>query len=74
MSVGVVNAAPVFNSVPPDDASYHFRFPALATAFNVTVPFPQRDAGVVEVTEGVVLMDAVTAVRADVQPVFVAST
>ena len=38
---------PVPKRLPPVDASYQFMVPALAVAPRLTVPVPQRDAGVV---------------------------
>ena len=52
---------------PPVDAAYQFKVPALAVAERLTLPASQRVAGVTEVTEGVVLTVAVTAVLAEVQ-------
>jgi hypothetical protein len=71
---GVVKLVPVPNEEPPVDAAYQFNVPALAVAPSVTVPVPQREAGVVAVMVGVVLTVATTAVLAEVQPEFVAST
>ena len=51
-----------------------FAVPALEVAPSVTVPASQREAGVVELTEGVVLTVAVTAVLAEVQLFKPAST
>ena len=72
--LGVVNDVPVPKLAPPDEAAYQFKVPALAVAPSTNVPASHRLAGVVEVTEGVVLTVATTAVLADVQPAFVAST
>ena len=71
---GVVNEVPVPNKVPPVEASYQFKVPALAVALNTTVPASQRDAGVVLLTVGVIFIVASTAVREEVQPEAVAST
>ena len=49
---GVVNEVPVPSDVPPVAALYQFNVPALAVAPNVTVPVPQRLAGVVAVMVG----------------------
>lgn len=71
MVVEVIDGAyeePVFNTVPPDDVSNHCNDPLLAVAPSVTIPSPQRAAGLLLVTEGVLLTVAVTLVRADVQP------
>ena len=72
--LGVVNVPPIPNEVPPVDAAYQLNVPTLAAAPNVTVPGPQRAAGVVEETVGIVLMVAITAVLAEVQPALVTST
>ena len=73
--LGVVNVVALSNALPPVAAAYHLIVPALAVAPKVTVPVPQRDAGVVVATVGTVLTVAITAVRvAVVQPLLVAST
>ncbi len=73
--LGVVNEVPVASDVPPVAAAYQFKVPALAVAPMVTVPVPQRLAGVVAVTVGIAFTVAMTAVLvAVVQPVLVAST
>ena len=73
--LGVVNEVPVPSDVPPVAAAYQFKVPALAVAPKVTVPVPQRLAGVVAVTVGMAFTVAITAVLvAVVQPVLVAST
>jgi hypothetical protein len=73
--LGVVNEVPVASNVPPVAAAYQFKVPALAVAPKVTVPVPQRLAGVVAVTVGIAFTVAMTAVLvAVVQPVLVAST
>ena len=72
--LGVVNGLPLPKNVPPELASYQFNVPALPVAPSTTVPASQRLPGVVEVTEGVVLIVATTAVLAEVQPLLVAST
>ena len=72
--LGVVNEVPVPKLAPPDEVAYQFKDPALAVAPSTTVPTSHRLPGVVEVTEGVIFMVATTAVLAEVQPVFVAST
>ena len=74
---GVVKLVPVPRLDPPEEAAYQFKVaePFEATAPRVTVPVPQRLAGVVPeiVAEG--LMVAVTAVlERDVQPALVAAT
>lgn len=71
---GVVNDVPVPNEAPPEDEAYQFNVPALAVAPRINVPLPQREAGVVPVIVGIALTVAATAVRADVQPLLVAST
>ncbi len=71
---GVVNEVPLPNKVPPVEASYQFKVPALAVALNTTAPASQRAAGVVLLTVGVIFMVASTAVRDEVQPEAVAST
>lgn len=71
---GVAKLIPVPNVEPPLAAAYQFKVPALAVAPRVSVPVPQRVAGVVAVIVGVVLMVAITAVRAEVQELSVAST
>ena len=70
----MVNEVPVPRLEPPEDAAYQLRVPALAVAPRVTVPASQTEPGVVELTLGVVFTVAVTAVLADVHPLFVAST
>ena len=73
--LGVVNEVPVANEVPPVATSYQFIVPAEATAPSITEPVSQRDAGVVEVIEGEMVMLAVTDVLAAVvQPAATAST
>jgi len=72
---GVVNDVPVPSDTPPVDAAYQLIVPADALAPRVTVPVPQRDAGVVPIIVGIVLTVAVTEVlEAVVHPLFVAST
>lgn len=60
---GVVNEVPLPSDTPPDAAAYQLIVPALAVAPNVTVPFPQRAAGVVPVMVGISVTVAATAVR-----------
>jgi hypothetical protein len=72
--LGVVKDKPVPNAAPPVDAAYQFNVPALPVALKVIVPVPQRVPGVVPVMVGTALIVATTAVRAEVQPVLVAST
>ena len=72
---GVVKVVPVPRDVPPVEAAYQFTVPADGVAPKVTVPVPQREAGVVPVMVGVVVTVAATAVLAAVvQPFAVAST
>ena len=72
---GVVKDVPVPNDVPPVEAAYQFSVPADAVAPSVTVPVPQREAGVVPEMVGAVVTVAATAVlEAVVQPLDVAST
>ena len=73
--LGVVKLVPVPNEVPPVAAAYQLIVPALAVAPKVTVPVPQRLAGVVPVMVGIAFTVATTAVLlAVVQPFSVAST
>jgi hypothetical protein len=71
---GVVKLVPVANEEPPVEAAYQFKIPALAVAPKATVPASQRLPGVVVLTVGVVFTVAMTADRAEVHPVLVAST
>jgi hypothetical protein len=60
---------------PPVEAAYQSMVPADAVAPKVTIPVPQREAGVDPVMVGVAVTVAVTAVLvAVVHPLFVAST
>jgi hypothetical protein len=70
---GVVNdVLPERRSVPPLVAEYQsIVSPAPGVAEIVTVPVPQRDAGVPVGAEGIGLIVAVTAVLADTHPVVV---
>ena len=73
--LGVVNDAPVAKLVPPVAALYQLIVPALAVAAKVTVPVPQRLAGVLAVMVGIAFTVAATAVLvAVVHPLAVAST
>lgn len=73
--LGVVNEFPVPNETPPLWASYQLIVPAEAIAPSVAVPESQRDAGVVEVIVGEMLIVAIIAVLVgDVHPDAVAST
>ena len=62
---GVVNDVPVPKLDPPVEAAYQFRVavPLDAAAPKLTVPAPQRDAGVVAAMVGTALTVATTAVR-----------
>ena len=71
----MVKLVPVLIAVPPVAEVNQLMVPALAVAPKVTVPEPQRDAGVVAVIVGMVFIVAVTDVRlAVVHPLSVAST
>ena len=73
--LGVVNDVPVPKELPPVNAAYQFKIPALAVVPNTTVPASHRAAGVEPVTVGVVFIVAKTDVlEAFVQPLLVAST
>ena len=64
---GVLYVVPVPRDDPPEEAAYQSSVPAEAVAASVTDPVPQLEAGVVEVTVGMVLIVATTAERAEVQ-------
>ena len=49
--------------MPPVKALYQLRVPAEATALRFTVPVPQMLPLTVEVTVGIVLIEAITSVR-----------
>ena len=51
--LGVIKLVPVPNVVPPVEAAYQFIVPALAAAFNVTVPVPQRLLSVTPLMVGI---------------------
>ena len=70
----MVNDVPLPSELPPLEAAYQFKVPALAVAPSITVPVAQRSPGVVVRTVGVVFTVAVIEVREDVHPVAVAST
>ena len=70
----MVKSFPLPNEVPPVATSNQFNIPADPLAESVTVPVPQRLAGVVAMIVGVALMVATTAVRAEVHPLFAACT
>ena len=69
--LGVVNDVPVDKLVPPVAAAYQFKVPALAVAPKVTVPVPQRLAGVLAVMVGVVFTITATAVDVSLHPLAV---
>ena len=66
--VGVVKLVPVANEIPPVAFANQLMVPAEAVAPNVTVPVPQREAGVVEVMVGIVFTVMVTAVLVELHP------
>ena len=72
---GVVNDVdplPPGSTAPPEAVAYQsIVSPAPGVADNATVPVPQRDAGVPVGLLGTELIVAVTAVRAETQPVAV---
>ena len=70
-----MNEVPVPNTVPPVGALYQFMVPPEATAPRVTVPVSQREAGAVEVIDGVIFTVAIMEVLVGVvHPDAVAST
>ena len=70
-----MNDPPVLNAVPPVAAEYQLTVPISDAAARITVPAPQRDAGVVPVIDGTVFTVAVTAVLdAVIQLAVLAST
>ena len=72
---GEVYVAPVPSNAPPVEAAYQLIVPAEVIAARLTVPVPQRLAGVVPEMAGIVLTVATTAVReVVVHPLAVAST
>ncbi len=71
---GVVKELPVFNKVPPVGTLYQVNTPALAVAERGTVPVPQREAGLVDVMEGIVFTVAKTELRVELHPLLRAST
>ena len=71
---GVVNEVPVPNDTPPVKAAYQLIVPEEAVAPKVTVPVPQRAAGIVVATVGILFIVTKTSVLADVQELLVAST
>ena len=60
--LGVVKLVPVAKLVPPVAALYQLIVPALAAAVKLTVPVPQRLAGVLEVMVGIAFTTIATAV------------
>ena len=54
--LGVVKLVPVPSEEPPVSAAYQLIVPADAVASRLTVPVPQRDAGVVPVIVGIVFI------------------
>ena len=71
---GVVNDVPAPNEAPPVEAAYQLSVPLEAVAPRLKAPLPQRLAGVVPLTDGMLLTLAKTDVRAaEVQPVLLAS-
>ena len=61
-------------AVPPVAFAYQEIVPELAEACKVTLPFPHLEAGVVPVNTGKALTVAKTALLADEQDPFAAST
>jgi hypothetical protein len=72
--IGVVKVVPVPNAEPPVEAAYQLIVPEEAVAPKFTVPAPQRAAGTVVVTVGILFTVTRTCVLADVQVLLVAST
>ena len=72
--LGVTKFSPLAKAVPPVAAAYQLIVPELAEACKVTLPFPQREAGVVEVNTGKGFTVAKTALLVDVQLPLLAST
>lgn len=71
---GVVKEFPVPSDVPPVGAAYQLIVPDEAEATRVTVPGPQRVAGMVEIIDGVTLIVAIIAVLAAVVQVFIVAS
>ena len=71
--LGVVKDVPVPKLLPPVDAANQFKVPELAMAAKVTVPASQRDAGVVEKTDGVLFTVATTTDREELHEFELAS-
>ena len=71
LMLGVVKLVPVAKLVPPVAALYQLIVPALAAAVKLTVPVPQRLAGVLEVMVGIAFTTIATAVDVSEQlPLF----
>ena len=64
----MVKLVPVAKLVPPVAALYQLIVPALAVAANVTVPVPQRLAGVLAVMLGMAFTTTATAVDVSLHP------
>ena len=58
---------PVAKAVPPVAVANQLIVPELAVACKVTVPFPHREAGVVDAIAGISVIVAATGILADVQ-------
>ena len=71
---GVLNEVPVPNTVPPTDTLYHLSVPALAVALRLTIPFPHRCPGTVDVTDGIAVTVAITGTRVEMQLPLAVST
>ena len=67
VKLGVTKLPPVAKAVPPVALAYQLIVPELAVACKVTLPFPHREAGVVEVIVGSEMIVASTGVLLDVQ-------
>ena len=74
VKLGVTKLPPVAKAVPPVALAYQLIVPELAVACKVTLPFPHREAGVVEVMVAFGFIVAITAVRVVEQVPFAAST
>lgn len=71
---GVTKLFPVAKADPPLALPNQLKVPVVAAAAKVTLPLPHRLAGVVDVIDGKAFTVAMTAVLAEVQLPFVAST
>jgi hypothetical protein len=60
---------PLTKAVPPEEAAYQSITAPLDEALRTTVPVPQREADVTVGLAGTAFTVAVTATRAEVQPV-----